>query len=192
MTSAPPPPGALVIDKLPLNILRTPLIRRLFPDARLIFAQRHPCDAVLSCFMQNFKINRAMASFLTLPNSALLYDRVLGYWFQSLELLSLCVHTVRYESMVSDLESEVRPLLEFLDLPWEDAILDHQRTAAGRGYIRTPSYSQVTERIYDRARGRWESYREHMRDVLPILAPWVERLGYDPILAAGEAGTGEA
>jgi tetratricopeptide (TPR) repeat protein len=186
---SPLPPGTLVIDKLPLNVLRLPLIHRLFPDAKIVFAQRHPCDVVLSCYMQNFKINRAMASFLDLENAARLYDAVLSYWDQCRDVLPIRTHVVSYENMVADLEGEVRPLLEFLDLPWDDNILDYRRTAEGRDMIRTPSYAQVTEKIYDRARGRWERYRSHMEHVLPILEPWAVRLGYGS-LSASSSGNG--
>lgn len=175
---APAAPGKLVIDKLPLNILRAPLVHRLFPDAKFIFASRHPCDCVLSCFMQNFRVNQAMASFLTIENAALLYDRVLRYWETCRAAMPLTVHTIRYEDMVADLEGEMRPLLAYLGLAWTDAVLDHTRTAGDRGYIRTPSYAQVTERIYARSRGRWEKYREQLAPILPILEPWAERLGY--------------
>ena len=68
--------GKTVVDKLPLNILGAPLIHRLFPEAKLIFAERHPCDVVLSCFMQNFDLNDAMANFLDLGDAARLYDLV--------------------------------------------------------------------------------------------------------------------
>lgn len=182
---SPAPPGKLVIDKLPLNILRTPLIHRLFPDAKFIFAARHPCDAVLSCFMQNFKINQAMATFLDIRNASMFYDRTLAYWEQCQRVFPLNVHIVRYESMVADMETEVRALVDFLGLSWDDRLLDYQKTAADRGYIRTPSYSQVTERVYSRAKGRWERYREHLKDVLPILSPWAEKLGYGPALVSG-------
>lgn len=178
---APPPSEAMVIDKLPLNILRTPLIHRLFPDARFIFATRHPCDAVLSCFMQSFKVNQAMASFLDLGNAARFYDRTMAYWKECRGVFPLRVHRITYENMVADLESELRPLIGFLGLDWTDDLLAFQRTASERALIRTPSYAQVTEGIYDRARGRWERYRDEMRDVLPILAPWTEELGYPPI-----------
>lgn len=179
---APAPAGAMVIDKLPLNILRAPLIHRLFPDARFIFATRHPCDAVLSCFMQSFKVNQAMASFLDLGNAARFYDRVFAYWERCRDIFPLRVHRVTYEHMVADLEGEMRPLVDFLGLEWTDDLLAFQRTAGERALIRTPSYAQVTEGIYDRARGRWERYRDQMADVLPILAPWAEKLGYPPIL----------
>lgn len=171
-------PGALIVDKNPLASLRAPLIHRLFPDARFIFALRHPCDVVLSCFMQNFQVNQAMASFLDLRDAALLYDRVMAYWQHCRELLPLAVHTIRYEDLVEDVEAEIRPLLAFLGLGWDEKVLDHQRAAEERGFIRTPSYAQVTEGIYSRASGRWVRYRRHLEHVLPILAPWAERFGY--------------
>ncbi len=176
---APATGDKLIIDKLPLNILRGPLIHRLFPDARIIFALRHPCDAVLSCFMQNFKINQAMASFLTLENSARFYDAVMSYWSQARSIIPFNVHEFRYEAMVQDRESSLRDLTAFLGLEWEDSLLEHEKTAADRHFIRTPSYAQVTEKIYTRARGRWEFYRDQMAGVLPVLTPWIGKFGYD-------------
>lgn len=177
--------GRIVVDKLPLNIAGAPLIHRLFPDAKLIFALRHPCDVVLSCFMQGFDLNPAMANFLDLEDSARLYDRIMTVWTRSRELLPLDVHTVRYESLVEDMERELRPLIGFLGLEWDEKVLDHRGTAEKRGPIATPSYAQVAEPIYKRASGRWERYREQMEPVLPILAPWAERFGYETALAGG-------
>jgi len=83
--------------------------------------------------------------------------------------------------MVEDREAVLRPLLSFLELEWQDTVMRHQETATSRGFIRTPSYAQVTEGIYARARGRWERYRSQMAPVLDILAPWAIRFGYgDP------------
>jgi tetratricopeptide (TPR) repeat protein len=174
--------GRTVVDKLPLNLLAAPLIHRLFPDAHILFAQRHPCDVVLSCFMQSFVPNDAMANFLDLDDAASLYDLVLTFWDRCRAVLPLNVHVVRYEALVEDLEGEARSLLDFLGLPWDPAVLDHQRTAKARGTISTPSYSQIIQPIYREASGRWERYRAQMAPVLPILAPWALRLGYGDIL----------
>ncbi len=174
----PVPQGAVLIDKYPLMTLRAAYVHRAFPDAKFIFALRHPCDVVLSCYMQNFRVTRAMASFLTLENAARFYDAAMSHWMRVRELLPLDVHTVRYEDMVVDLEGQLRPLLDFLGLEWDASLLDYQRTAKDRGYIRTPSYAQVTERLYTRSSGRWESYRKHMEPVLPVLEPWIDRFGY--------------
>lgn len=173
-----PPPGKVVVDKLPLNILGAPLIHRLFPEAKLIFAARHPCDVVLSCFMQNFDLNPAMANFLTLEEAARLYDLVLAFWHRACALLPLDVHRLRYEDLVAGTEGQMRALIAFLGLPWDGKVLDHQRTAIARGLIATPSYAQVAQPIYDRASGRWTRYRSQMADVLPLLAPWAEKMGY--------------
>lgn len=171
--------GRLVVDKLPLNILGAPLIHRLFPEAKLIFAERHPCDVVLSCFMQNFDVNDAMANFLDIEDAAGLYDLVLAFWTRCREMLPLDVHVLRYEALVADKEAEMRALLAFLGLDWDEKVLDNQGTAISRGPIATPSYAQVAQPIYRRASGRWQRYRSQLSPVLPILMPWAEKMGYE-------------
>jgi len=170
--------SGLVVDKLPLNLLGGPFIQSLFPGAPIIFAQRHPCDAVLSAFMQSFVMNDAMASFLTIEDAADLYDAVFSGWTAMREALPLNVHTVRYERLVEDPEAELRPLVEFLGLPWDEQMLAHTETAKKRGAIITPSYDQVTEPLSTRSVGRWKRYRKQLEPVLPVLLPWAKKLGY--------------
>ena len=176
---APAAPGATILDKHPLRMARMPILHRLFPDAKVIFLERHPCDVVLSCFMANFQLNHAMRSFTGLEEAALTYAAVFEAWTRATTLLPIDVHRIRYERMVEDLEGEMRPLLDFLGLPWDPKVLDNQAAAAGRGHVKTASYSQVTEPIYKRAAGRWQRYRKQLEPVLPILAPWAERMGYE-------------
>ena len=171
--------GAVFVDKLPLNLEKAVLIHRVFPDARFILALRHPADCVLSCFMQAFRPNIAMNNFHTVEDAARLYDLVFGVWEQARALLPLQVHQVRYEDVVADMRAEVEGLLTFLDLPWDDAVLDYTENAQRRGQINTPSYNQVTEPIYTRARGRWTRYRDQMSGALETLEPWIERYGYE-------------
>ena len=171
--------SAVVVDKLPLNTVHAGLIHRIFPQARFLFAQRHPCDCVLSCFMQNLRLNDAMANFLDLEDAARLYDKVMTLWQQYQAVLPLAVHTVRYESLVEAFEETVAPVLDFLGVDWDDAIKNYAETARQRGRIKTPSYNQVTQPIYTRARGRWERYREHMQPVSPTLLLWAKHFGYD-------------
>ena len=170
--------ASVIIDKLPLNMVQAGLIQRVFPEARFLFAERHPCDAVLSCYMRNFSINEAMINFTELQSAAKLYDRVMNLWSLYREKLPLSVHTVRYESLISEFEATVAECLSFLGLDWEDGMRDFVGTAEARGRVNTPSYSQVTQDLYAEASGRWERYRENLEPVLPQLLPWVERLGY--------------
>lgn len=170
--------GAVLVDKLPLNLRDAAVIRRFFPNARFILALRHPCDCVLSCFMQNFRPNPAMNSFLSLENTARVYDRIFALWSAYQELLGLDVVTIRYEDVVSDLRAAVEPVLGFLGQDWSDALLDYRSTAGEREKIRTPSYRQVTQEIYTSADGRWRRYEKQLAEVLPVLEPWIERWGY--------------
>jgi hypothetical protein len=171
-------PGNLLIDKNPLTMNLLPLVRRLFPDARIILALRHPCDVILSCFIANFRLNDGMSSFLRLLTAAELYDLSFRYYEHVQQLMPMPTHTVVYENVVADRESELRKLFDFLGLDWHDAVLDHQKTALGRGRIKTASYAQVVEPIYTRSAGRWQKYRKHLEPVFPVLAPWIEKFGY--------------
>ena len=176
---APEAQGKLVIDKVPLGIVDTALVHRIFPDARIIFAERHPCDVVLSGYMTRFDPKGGMANFLDLGDTAALYAAIMSYWRRCREVFPLDVHYVRYERMIEDPEAELRPLAAFLGLDWDARLLDHCRSARARSHIGTPSYAQVAEPLYARARGRWEHYRDEMAPVLPILAPWAEHMGYE-------------
>ncbi len=175
---SPPAPGQRVVDKFPLHMARMAVIHRLFPDAKVIFVERHPLDCVLSGFMASFELNPAMLNFTSLEDAARLYDTASTAWERAESLLPIDVCRIRYERMVEDLEGEMRRLLGFLDIPWDDKVLDNTGSAAKRDHIRTASYSQVTEPIYRRSIGRWERYRPQLEPVLPILAPWAEKLGY--------------
>ena len=170
--------GKLVIDKLPLNITCAGMINRAFPDAKFILVLRHPCDCVLSCFMQTFKLNDAMANFLSLDQSARLYAAVMELWSLYREKLDLNVHVLKYEDLVQDLEGTCKSLLAFLGLEWDENLHNYQKTALDRNSIRTPSYSQVIQPLYKQASGRWINYRKQMQPVLPILQPWIEAFGY--------------
>jgi tetratricopeptide (TPR) repeat protein len=164
----------LVVDKFPLDMAAAPVIEAIFPRAPIIFAQRHPCDVVLSGFMQPIGV----VNFSNIEAAADYYDAMMSIWTASREAMNLNVHIVAYEELVRDPEAVLKPLLAFLGLDWDDRLLDHRRTARERGTIVTPTYDQVTEPITTRASGRWKRYREQLEPVLPILLPWAERLGY--------------
>lgn len=168
----------VIVDKHPLQMARVALIHRIFPDARIVLVERHPCDAVLSCFMANFNLNFATRSFGDLEETARVYDAVFDIWTRANSLLPINVLAIRYERLIADPEAEMRRLLEFLGEPWNPAVLDNRGSAARRSEIRTASYSQVTEPIYNRAVGRWTRYREQLAPVMPVLAPWAERMRY--------------
>jgi len=173
------PDGAIVVDKFPLNIVVLPWIKRVFPDAKIVFALRDPRDVVLSCYQQRFTINAAMAQFLELKRAAAYYDQVMALFQLCRERLGLDLHQARYEDVVGDLEGAARSLSAFLGAPFESAMLNYRETALGRE-IATPSARQVIEPLYDRSIGRWRRYAAELSPVLPVLTPWASRYGYAP------------
>jgi hypothetical protein len=177
-------PDVLLVDKLPLNIVVLPLIRRVFPDAKVIFALRDPRDVILSCYQQRFGMNAAMAQFLELGSAAAYYDAIMRLFDVCRQRLALDLHEVRYEDVVADLESAARGLAGFLGLDYEAGMLDFNATALKRD-INTPSARQVIQPLviqplYTRSIGRWRRYGEQLGPILPILEPWVKRFGYEP------------
>ncbi len=172
-------PDLTLIDKMPLNTVNAHLIWRVFPNAKFILAVRHPCDVCLSCFMQSFGINEAMASFFTLESTAALYVKVMGLWLECARKLPINYHMVRYEDLVSNFEHETRRLLDFLEVGWDDAVLQHTEHARERGKINTPSYHQVTQPIYQHAKYRWKRYARQLEPVMETLQPFIEYFGYE-------------
>ncbi len=170
--------GKVFIDKLPLASLLIPLIARLFPGARFLFAERDPRDVVLSCFRRAFKINPGMYQFVTLDGAARFYDGVMSLAHVYRGLVADRVHAVRYEALVADFEGETRAICDFIGLPWTESLRDFAATARGRT-IRTPSAAQVRKGLYATGAGQWRRYESQLAPVLPILAPWVSALGYD-------------
>jgi hypothetical protein len=168
----------LVLDKMPLNMTCMPLIHRLFPDSRIVFAQRHPCDCVLSGFMQNFQMNPGMACFLDLASAADLYDVSMEIWTRSRQVLPLNVNDIVYERLIEAPEQMLRGLIDFLGLDWRAEIVEHRRSASVRGVIATASYDQVTEPLNRASMGRWRHYETQLKPVMPVLLPWADRLGY--------------
>lgn len=169
----------LLIDKNPMAMGSLPIVHRLFPTARILFMERHPCDVVLSCFMTRFQPTGFGTNFLTLRDTALLYDEMMQLWTKAAELLPLKVHRVRYERLVDDAETELRPAADFLGMDWRPELLDHETTAKKRAFIKTPSYAQVAEPVSNRPAGRWTRYRDQLGPVLPTLKPWADRMGYE-------------
>lgn len=172
-----PVEGRVFVDMNPFNGIKLPVIARLFPEARIVIMRRDPRDVVLSCFRVNFTPSAAAYAFSDLPETARHYDALMRLIEASRAQFPLAFHELRYDRLVAEFDSEVRALAEFVGLEWTDAFRRFDRTARHRG-VRTASATQVRQGLYDGG-GRWRRYARHLAPVLPILAPWVERFGFD-------------
>ncbi|MFL6846960.1 MAG: sulfotransferase [Sphingomicrobium sp.] len=171
------PRDRVFIDKMPLASVQLPVVAKLFPNARVLFARRDPRDVVLSCFRRRFGMNLAMYQLLTLEGAAAFYDAVMRLSELYRERLPLPQHIVRYESLVEDFEGTARATCDFLGLEWDSSLRDFAAKARTRG-ISTPSAAQVARGLNREGQGAWRRYREQMAPVLPLVEPWVERFGY--------------
>ena len=168
----------LIIDKMPLNIIHVGEIIRVFPNAKFIVALRHPLDSVLSCFMQNFRLNDSMANFLNIEDAAKMYDLVMTLWKQYINTFSINYHLVKYENVVTKFQDTIENLLNFLEIPWSDSVLRFHETAKSRNLINTPSYDQVYKPIYSESTNRWLKYQSKIKPILPMLKPWIKEFDY--------------
>ena len=166
-----------VIDKLPLTITELGFVKKIFPDAKIILALRHPCDVVISCFFSSFKINRAMINFLSIKNTLDFYNKVLDLFEFYESKLNLEIIKIKYEDIVLDFENETKKLFKFLNLEYEEGINKFYKTALNRKMISTPSYSQVTNPIYSSSINRWKNYESLVKIEKP-LRKWIEKLNY--------------
>jgi tetratricopeptide (TPR) repeat protein len=174
------PQGGVFVDKQPGGAIHLPLIRRLFPKAKVLFAVRDPRDVALSCLRQNFQLNALTYEFTALEDAAACYDAFMRLAEASRAHLDLAWRDVRHEDLIADFEGRMRDVCVFVGLDWSPAMTEFAETAKARS-VRTPSASQVRAGLTDTGVGRWRDYARHLTPVLPALAPWVERFGYDEV-----------
>ena len=167
------------IDKLPLQTITIPLINLLFPNAKIIFALRHPCDSILSCFQQNFAPNNAMANFTNLEKSVDFYDKVMNGWAAYNKNLKIDYTISKYEDLIDAFDESILKVLQHLNLPWDDGVRDYRKTANNRNFINTPSSSQVVQPLYKSSVGRWKNYQKYFAKHINKLNPWIDYFGYD-------------
>jgi len=171
------PQRSLVIDKLPLNLAYLFLIHRLFPEAPVIFLQRHPLDVCISCYFQAFELEASMAYFLDIQHTAQYYNAVMQVAARSIDQVGSPIHQLRYEDLVTVPTDQLKALLNFLALEWDDSMLEYRQ----QGVVdtsNTPSYQQVSQPLYTQSIGKWMHYAKQLESSLSVLQPWVKRFGY--------------
>ena len=145
------------VDKLPPNYLYVPLILKALPNAKIVHQTRNPMDACFASFKQLFadayqhsydqaEMARHHARYYHLM--ALWRERFPGRFFD-----------ISYEETAGNLEPNARALIEFLELPWEDACLNFHRQKAA---VATASAVQVRQPVHTKSVGRWRRYEQQL------------------------------
>ncbi len=167
-----------LVDKNPLNMLWLPMIYRLFPNASFILALRHPADVLISNYMQNYRASVLAAAAASMQGLAQAYVTAMECWLHHVEVFKPNVLVSRYEQLVADPAAQTRRIGEFLGLDDASALLNFDRHARAKGFIATPSYTQVIQPVNRKGLNRWVRYREALAPALPILAPMMKHWGY--------------
>jgi hypothetical protein len=156
---------ARVVDKMPANFLHAGLIHLMLPNARIVHCRRDPVNTCLSCYTKLFGAEQAFAyDLVELGRFHRAYQGLMDRW--RLVLPPSRFIEVDYEAVVADMEGEVRRLIAFLDLPWDDACLDFHNTVRP---VRTASANQVRRPIYRSSTGRSKAHAAHLGPLLVAL-----------------------
>ena len=143
----------LFIDKMPNNFRHIGLIKLMLPNAKIIDARRNPLDCCFSVFKQLFAEGQEFSySLADIGQYYRDYVTLMDHWDKVLPDFVLRVHN---EDVIENLESEVRRLLEFCGLPFEQACMDFHKTERN---VRTPSSEQVRRPVNNSGVGQWRKY----------------------------------
>ena len=154
------------IDKMPNNFVHIGLIHLILPNAKVIDARRNPMACCFSCYKQLFGEGQEFTYGLEeVGRYYRAYVRLMDHWD---EVLPGFVLRVMHEDVVDGLETQVRRILEFCDLPFEENCIRYHETERN---IRTPSSEQVRQPIYREGIDRWRRYEAHLEPLRDALGP---------------------
>ena len=161
--------GDFFIDKMPNNFRHIPLIKLILPNAKIIDARRHPMACCFSGFKQLFAEGQEFTyGQENIGRYYRAYVDVMSHWDTALPGQIL---KVQHEDVVEDLETQVRRILDFCELPFESACVNFHETERA---VRTPSSEQVRQPIYQTGMDQWRHYSEFLGPLEKALGPALE------------------
>ena len=152
------------IDKLPMNHVLLGVIALALPNAKFIYSHRGPLDVCVSNYRQIFQAGFYPYSYdiEAIAHHYLMYKNLMDFW---IKVFPERVLKVDYEKLVNNSEEEIRGIIEFCNLPWEDSCLIFHKTKKA---VNTPSASQVREPIYRSSVEQWRRYESRLRPAIKV------------------------
>lgn len=158
--------GEYFIDKNPNNFTFIGALKIALPNAKVIDARRHPLDSTFGTYKQLFAVGQPFSYDITeLGEYYIQYQRLMDQWRQ---VAPGFVLDVQYENVVADLEPQVRRILDFCGLPFEEACLHFHETERA---VKTASSEQVRQPIYSSSVNLWRNYEEQLGELVHIMKP---------------------
>ena len=162
--------AAFFIDKMPNNFRHVGLIHLILPNAKIIDVRRHPMACCFSGYKQLFAEGQEFTYGLReIGQYYHDYVQLMDHWDR---VLPGKVLRVQYEDIVSDLETQLRRVLDFLELPFESACLEFHKT---RRAVRTPSSEQVRQPIFRSGLEQWRFFNPWLDPLKTALGPVLKR-----------------
>ncbi|RPG50815.1 MAG: sulfotransferase family protein [Gammaproteobacteria bacterium TMED1] len=162
------------IDKMPNNFRHIGLIQLILPNAKIIDARRHPMACCFSGFKQLFAEGQEFSYSLSDIGAYYKdYMELMDHWDL---VLPGKILRVQYEDVVSDLEGQVRRLLKYCGLPFDNRCINFHTTDRS---VRTPSSEQVRRPIYDAGLDSWRPFEDFLGPLKEALGPAVARYPFD-------------
>tara|TARA_B100000315_G_scaffold260292_1_gene320621 strand:+ start:2511 stop:4502 length:1992 start_codon:yes stop_codon:yes gene_type:complete len=156
--------AARVVDKLPFNYVHLWLIQIMLPNAKIVHCRRDARDMGLSCYQQNFVQPHPWSCDLAhIGHYTNAYEDLMAHWRENLSLPML---DVVYEELVADPAAESRRIIEFLELDWQNEVMDFHTTESR---VKTASKWQVREPVYASSIGRWQEFAEQLSPLTEVL-----------------------
>ena len=146
-------------DKLPANFLNIGLIKLILPKSKIVHCSRDPKDNIFSIFKNHFTGN--MITFSSDLNETVeyynLYFELMNFWNK---LIPDFILNLKYEDLIKDTKKEVKKLLNFCELPWDDNCLEFYKN---KRPIKTASDTQVRSKIYNTSVNKWKKYEKYLK-----------------------------
>jgi len=151
-------------DKMPNNFRHIGLIHLILPNAKIIDARRYPLDCCFSMFKQLFAQGQEFTYGLEEAGSYYnSYVRLMDHWDKVLPNKILRVNN---EDVIEDLDGQVRRILDYLELPFEEQCISFHETDRS---VRTASSEQVRQPINKKGMDRWKPYAKNLKPLLDNL-----------------------
>ena len=99
-------------------------------------------------------------------------------WEQYLKVFKINHHIIKYEDIVLNFEKSVQKVLDFLELPWSNDVLEFYKKAQSRKRISSSSYDQVIKPIYSESINNWKKYQKEISEIIPLLKYWTDKFNW--------------
>ncbi len=154
-----------IVDKMPANFQMIGLIHALMPNAKIVHIARNPFDTCLSCFTRVFERSQLHSyDQVELGRFFNNYVRLMDHW--KAVLPDDAFHTVHYENLVDDIDTQARRIIAHCGLEWDDGCLEFYK---GKRRVRTASVQQVRQPLYASSKAKWKKYEKQLQPLVDTI-----------------------